>query len=635
MCGIAGFIDFNKKSSYKDLKNMTDVLYHRGPDDSGYSFYSLSGCNIGLGHRRLSILDLSSHGHQPMKFDNLEVIYNGEVYNFKEIRVELEKYGYSFESNSDTEVILKAYHKWGIKSVHKFNGMFAIAIYDKQKKDLILIRDRAGVKPLYYYYDNGLFMFASELKSFHEVEDFKKSKVINKSSLKEYLQYGYILAPKSIFKNTYKLMQGHYLKLNINNSEFKIKKYWDIVDIYNKPKLNVSFQEAKEHTHDLLKTACNYRMVSDVPVGVFLSGGYDSAGVTAILQKNMTQKLKTFSIGFEEEKYNEAHHAKSIASYLGTDHTEYYCTQKDALEIIPTLSDIYDEPFADNSTISTILVSKLAKKDVTVSLSADGGDELFGGYNKYLQSIKFYEKMNKIPNIAKKVLFKILNSINPYKIPYFKNKQYFALRYDKLKNYLKFNNVNDFMKYYQYFIQPEYINEILLDNHIEFSNNFNLFEEISDINDSINKMLAVDYTTYMVDDILTKVDRATMSVSLEGREPLLDFNLIEYVARLPSEYKINNGDTKYIFKNIVHDYIPKDMMDRPKMGFSVPITEWFRDELKDIMLDYLNEDFLKEQKLFNVHNIIKMRDDYFNGRIEYANRLWMILVFQMWYKRWM
>ena len=635
MCGISGFCDFTKKATKQTLQNMTDILHHRGPDDSGYRFFENKYAHIGLGHRRLSILDLSSHGHQPMQFDNLEIVYNGEVYNFKEIKEDLQKENYTFYSDSDTEVILKAYHKWGIKAVDRFNGMFAIAILNKEKEELILIRDRSGIKPLYYYYNDNTFLFASELKSFHEVENFKNNKVIDSSSLKEYLQYGYILAPKSIFKNTHKLMQGHYLKLNIKNSEFKIIKYWDIIDIYNKSKLNVSFQEAKEHTHDLLETACKYRMVSDVPVGVFLSGGYDSAGVTSILQKNRTQKLKTFSIGFEEEKYNEAHHAKNIASYLGTDHTEYYCTQKDALEIIPTLSEIYDEPFADNSTIATILVSQLAKKDVKVSLSADGGDELFGGYNKYLQSMKFDEKMNKVPKVAKKVLFQTLNSINPNSIPYFKHKQYFALRYDKLKNYLNFKNINDFMKYYQYFIQPEYIDNILLDNNIEFSNNFNLFEEILDTNDNINKMLAVDYTTYMVDDILTKVDRATMSVSLEGREPLLDFNLIEYVAKLPSKYKINNGDTKYIFKSIVHDYIPKEMMDRPKMGFSVPITEWFRDELKDMMLDYINEESLKEQKLFNVYNVIKMRDDYFNGMTEYANRLWMILVFQMWYKRWM
>lgn len=326
MCGISGFCDFSKKSMKQTLIEMTDVLHYRGPNDSGYSFYENEFANIGLGHRRLSILDLSSHGHQPMAYEQLEVVYNGEVYNFKAIREELEKHNYTFHSDSDTEVILKAYHKWGIKAVDKFIGMFAIAIYDKEKQKLVFIRDRAGVKPFYYYFKDGLFMFASELKSFHENNSFEKT--INKDALALYLQYGYILEPYSIFEHTHKLQAGHYLELNTKHSTLNTIKYWDVIDAYNKPKLGISFEEAKIETEKLLKSACEYRMVADVPVGMFLSGGYDSSVVTALLQHNRTEKLKTFTIGFKEKGFDEAPYAKEIAKHLGTDHTEYYCNPK-------------------------------------------------------------------------------------------------------------------------------------------------------------------------------------------------------------------------------------------------------------------------------------------------------------------
>jgi len=384
MCGIAGLVDRNHSSSDEILKAITNSLYHRGPDDCGYLFKKFDNVQVGLGHRRLSVLDLSNHGHQPMVFAHLTMIYNGEVYNFKEIRTELECHGYNFESNSDTEVVLKAYHKWGMDSVNRFNGMFAMAILDSRRRILTLIRDRAGIKPLYWYEKDGLFMFGSELKSFHQHPGFHKK--LSLEGLTLYLQYGYVPQPNTIFESTYKLQGGHSLEIDLNSSEIKISKYWDVIDCYNRPKLNLTEREALEETERLLKSACEYRMVSDVPVGVFLSGGYDSSAVTALLQSERTEKLKTFSIGFYEDQFNEAHHAKKVAEHLGTDHTEYYCTQKDALNIIPKLPEIWDEPFADNSVIPTTLVSELAKEQVTVSLSADGGDELFGGYDKYIQA---------------------------------------------------------------------------------------------------------------------------------------------------------------------------------------------------------------------------------------------------------
>ena len=630
MCGIAGFCDFNKKSDKKTLENMTDVLYHRGPDDSGYNFYSLNNCNIGLGHRRLSILDLSPHGHQPMKFDNLEIVYNGEVYNFKEIRNELEKYGYSFVSNSDTEVILKAYRKWGIKAVDKFNGMFAIVIYDKKEEKLILIRDRAGIKPFYYYFKDGLFMFASELKSFHQNSSFYKE--IDRDALAQFLMYGYILEPYTIFKHTHKLKAGYYLELKMENGEWKIEKYWDVADYYKKPKLDISDDEAIKETDKLLKSAFEYRMVSDVSVGVFLSGGYDSSAVAAILQTNTTQKINTFTIGFKEKGFDEAVYAKQVAKHLGTNHTEYYCTQKDALQIIPTLSEIYDEPFGDSSAIPTILVSKLAKQDVTVALSADAGDEIFAGYSKYDTSLKYYNFFNKLPFFTRKLLKSSMEKIDPKYIPFGYKIYNFETKYEKMKNLLVSNSIADTMKQTRQLFTISEIEKLLSKDFKEVKTNFDSkTNELS----LLEEMLMVDYKTYLPDDILTKVDRATMSVSLEGREPMLDYRIIEFVAQLPDNLKYRDGQKKWILKQIVHKYLPKEMMDRPKMGFGVPLMEWFRDELKEMFLHYLNEERLIKEGIFNVDEVVYLRDSFLSGRNSNARKLWNILMFEMWYEKWM
>ncbi|NOQ50037.1 MAG: asparagine synthase (glutamine-hydrolyzing) [Mycoplasmataceae bacterium] len=633
MCGITGFIDFNKKSNLDTLQKMTDVLHHRGPDDSGYSFFDETNLQIGLGHRRLSILDLSKHGHQPMLFENLEIVYNGEVYNFQEIREELEKENYSFDSDSDTEVILKAYHKWGIKAVDKFNGMFAISIYDKQNQKLILIRDRAGVKPFYWYWKDDLFMFGSELKSFHEHERFKK--VINNDALALYLQYGYILQPHTIFENTYKIRSGHYLEIYLNTKKIKETVYWNVIDFYNKPKLGISEDEAIEKMEKLLKSAFEYRMVSNVPVGVFLSGGYDSSIVTALLQHERPEKINTFTIGFYEKGFDESPYAKQVAEHLGTNHTEYYCTQKDALEIIPKLADMYDEPFGDSSAIPTALVSQLARKDVTVSLSADGGDEIFAGYGKYEKAIVYHENLSKIPRSLRKMAAWFLDVIDLNYMPFAKKIGNFETKFEKIKNLLTAENPVAIMKYLSQPYTSNEVNKLLLCDTKKQKNNFDNFKFLNIRNDEVNQMLAIDYQTYMVDDILTKVDRATMSVGLEGREPLLDHRIIEFAAQLPSHLKYGNGDKKWILKQITHKYLPKEMMDRPKMGFAVPITEWFKDELKEYFLYYLNEDRLNKEELFDAKEVVKQREKYLNGEKENVQRLWFILMFEMWYERWM
>lgn len=631
MCGIAGFCDFSKKSSNDILKNMTDVLHHRGPDDSGYFWDENKYSHIALGHRRLSILDLSAHGHQPMSFEYLDIVFNGEVYNFKEIKKELLELGYAFHSDSDTEVILKSYHQWGIKSVDRFNGMFAITIYDKKANKLIFIRDRVGVKPFYYYKKDSLILFSSELKSFHKHPDFQKE--INKSSLSLYLQFGYIPEPHSIFKNTYKLKAGHYIEIDLKSQKFQEIKYWDVVDFYNKPKLDISQDEAIEKTEELLKSSFEYRMVSDVPVGVFLSGGYDSSVVTAILQSGRSEKLNTFTIGFKEKGFDEAPYAKEVAKYLGTNHTEYYCTQKDALEIIPKLCELYDEPFGDSSAIPTTLVSALARKYVTVSLSADGGDEIFAGYSKYTTTMQYFNKFNSIPNSIKSIVSFGMDNINPKHIPILNKTYNFATRYEKINAILKAKNSVEAMKYTSEYFTKKERDKLLKVHFDDLTTNFDI--QIANTNDEINQMLAIDYKTYMVDDILTKVDRATMSVSLEGREPLLDYRLIEFVSQLSSNLKYKNGDKKWLLKQITHKYLPKEMMDRPKQGFGVPLTEWFRDELKDYFMVYLDEKRIEKEGLFDSKEIIRLRDSYLLGNKENVQKLWFLLMFEMWYEKWM
>jgi asparagine synthase (glutamine-hydrolysing) len=633
MCGIAGFIDFNKRLNKKLLVDMTDVLYHRGPDDSGYQFIPSSTTHIGLGHRRLSILDLSKHGHQPMQFQDISLVYNGEIYNFQEIRQELQEHNYTFTSHSDTEVILKAYHKWGLQAIHKFNGMFSIAIYDKQNEKFFLIRDRAGVKPLYYYKKDNTLLYSSELKSFHQYPSMDKK--LNTDALQLFLQYQYIPEPHSIFTNVHKVRAGHYLEINLKTKALREQKYWDVIEHYNKPKLDISESEAVEETEKLLTDAFAYRMVSDVPVGIFLSGGYDSSIVTALLQKNSTDRLKTYTIGFHEKGFDEAPYAAKVAEYLGCDHTEYYCTQQDAVEIIPKLAEIYDEPFSDSSAIPTVLVSQLARKDVTVSLSADGGDEIFAGYDTYTRTLQYFNFFKKFPLSARKPLAGLMDLVNPDYIPLFSKTYNHKTRYEKVKEILRSAHCVEAMNLTGMYFTASEASELLHQNSIAISTNFDNYPLLNSYNDDINQMLAIDYTTYMRDDILTKIDRATMSVSLEGREPLLDYRIIEFVAQLPSHFKYKNGNKKYLLKEIAHRHLPKELMDRPKMGFGVPIFEWFRDELKTYFTIYLERTRLEKEGIFNVDKVLQLKKSYMEGKAENIEKLWSILMFEMWYERWM
>lgn len=633
MCGIAGFIDVTKRTEDTVLQKMTDALHHRGPDGADYQNFHTEQAFIGFGHRRLSIIDLSSAGKQPMQYGDVWITYNGEVYNYETIRQELLALGHTFSGHSDTEVILHAYKQWGIACIDKFIGMFAFVLYDTGKEELFCVRDRAGVKPFYYYWENGLFLFASELKAFHQHPNFKKQ--LNRNAVAAFMQFGNVPNPHCIFQNCYKLKPGHYLHFNIKNAAFHIHQYWNVYDAYNKPKLDISFEEAKTETEKILKSACDYRMVADVPVGVFLSGGYDSACVTALLQKGRTEKLKTYTIGVSDIGLNEAPYARDVAKHLGTDHHEFTCTQKEALELIPGLPYYYDEPFADSSAIPTTLVCKMARQHVTVALSADAGDEVFAGYNRYDYLMKHGKLLNSLPAFARRGASGLMNSIPSDRIPVLRNKYNFHNRYEKLKALLNDPSPQNMMLSLSRQFNDKQLKELFVQSVETIDAAYSSHELRKEFHTPLSYMMAVDYQTYLTDDILQKVDRASMTVSLEGREPFLDHRVIEWAAQLPDSYKYHQGTKKYILKEIVHQYVPKALMDRPKMGFAIPIENWLMNDLRLQVMHYLSDEKIKAQGIFNADVVKNTVQQFYSGKKELALKVWYLLMFEMWYEKWM
>jgi len=511
MCGIVGFI--SNRQQYSTVESMLAVQAYRGPDDRGIFVAQVNHQFVHFGHNRLSIQDLSSHGHQPFVSDcgNYTIAFNGEVYNFKDIRNELIKLGYTFISESDTEVILYAYKAWGMACLDKFIGMFAFSLLDKLKNKVFLVRDRAGVKPLYYYARGGDFLFASELKSFHEHADFHKQ--LHKDVLPYYFQFGYIPAPYTIFKNTHKLEPGHYLVYDLQNQGFETVKYWDVDACYAQEKFDTNEAEILGDLEELLTDAVDLRMVSDVPVGVFLSGGYDSSLVTALLAKNHNRKLHTFTVGFYEKKYNEAEHAKAIAKHFNTEHTEFYVSKKELLGKVESLPFYYDEPFGDSSAIPTMLVAELARKDVTVALSADGGDEAFCGYSKYFFLNKFAAIFS---NNFQRAIFKgALNTFSEQSIERVngilpKSIQQTNIRdkYNKFKRAFNADSPAEMFKNASSYVDADSVQEFLyIKPASQLYSNFAMNSQSA----LLDNMMRVDYKTFMVDDVLTKVDRATMS----------------------------------------------------------------------------------------------------------------------------
>ena len=629
MCGFAGFIDYRSATSPEVLNAMASCLVHRGPDDSGMELLHLEKAAVGMGFRRLSILDLSQAGHQPMFSPDrsLVIMLNGEIYNFREVRSELEKEGVHFKSESDTEVVLHSYRKWGMKMLDRFIGMFALVLVDINEQKVYLARDRAGVKPLFFYSSENLILFGSELKVFHQHPQFKKE--INLDALALYFQNGSIPAPYSIFKNTFKVVPGHWICIDLKTKTASDTEYWNAFDAYNAEPLSVDYHEASRLTENMLQSACDYRMIADVPVGVFLSGGYDSTAVTALLAKTQSA-LSTYTIGFEDASYNEANHARKVAAHLGTNHHEYICTVKDAQEIVPLLPDIYDEPFGDSSAIPTTLVSRIARKYVTVALSADAGDEVFAGYPRHIKARNYLNRLEAMPDLARRIA-------SPLSFLLDRNwggieKADLAA---KLAGVLRakgpisvFNVIN---QTYSPGEIRRLLNSTVADLMTVFDEDSLLKPELS----PLTKVLAAEYRTYLTDDILQKVDRATMSASLEGREPFLDHRLLELVARLPENYKLDGDNGKRILKDIVHKYVPREIMERPKMGFGVPVASWLRGDLRNLFNEVMDESKIAKQGILNPKTVSRLKRAYLEGRLADSERMWYVFSFQLWYHRWM
>ena len=624
MCGICGYIS-KKNITMEQLKAMNDTMYHRGPDDGGEEIYEMSGgYQVGFAQRRLSILDLSALGHQPMHSADkrISVVYNGEIYNFMELKEKLSDY--PFRSQCDTEVIIAAYLKWGSDCVKYFNGMFAIALYDRESNDVWLMRDRIGKKPLYYWKSGDSLVFASELKPIMAHPNFPRE--IRTEVISRYLYQQYINAPESIFKDVYKVEPGSILRFH--KGEITTLKYWDIKKIYKEQSENPiqSYEEAKELLKKSLKKSVRARMIADVPLGSFLSGGYDSSLVTAIAQEHSDTPVKTFSIGFHEEKYNEAKYAKAVAEYLGTAHTELYIDEQEMFHLVESIPKYYDEPFADSSQIATMLVSELAKKHVTVALSGDGGDEFFCGYNIY-ENVRQAQKLDiaggmvhalcQIPGLKQ---MRIEDKL-PFRVRVIAgNREHESKTQFGAGNYIV--KANAMVKETENALPVHYLTE----------------SSYGVKNWQIRRML-LDMDTYLPGDILCKVDRASMKYSLESRCPILDTDVMELSYRIPHQYKYANGDKKHILKDIAYDYIPKDLLDRPKVGFGVPLDKWLRGPLKEQLLDYSSYDYLQKQGIFDadytsdmIQSYIKTGDAGPATGANYSKLAWSFFVFQQWYQ---
>lgn len=613
---------------------MTNTMAHRGPDNAGLQTYATADYHLGLGHRRLSIIDLSESGNQPMEMGDYSLVFNGEIYNYQALRETLQEEGCQFRTASDTEVLLHAYAIWGESMVERLVGMFAFALFDRRQQRFYLFRDRAGVKPLYYYRKDGLWLFASELKPFHEHPQFHKT--LDHQAVALFFQYGYIPAPYTIFEHTRKLEPGHFLRLDLKTGEATCRKYWDVVDAYRKPKLDLSPEAAIEATERRLRSAFEYRMVADVPVGVLLSGGYDSTAVAAMLQKERTARLKTFTIGFEFDAFNEASYAQEVSGYLDTDHTSVICTEEEAKAIIPALPYYYDEPFGDPSAIPTTLVSRVARQQVKVALSGDGGDEVFAGYHAHGNVLKNYKILASIPKLFRFPLAGVMNAIPPENIPYFRSRNKFSDHYRKVIDILEGQVSVPFIykMSHQKLMSPELSN--LFGQPVAApASYYDNTDYLQGVQEDLHKVLAIDYKTYLADDLLVKTDRATMSTSLEGRDPFLDHELIEFVAQLPQKYKINGKVKKYLLREVVHRYVPRSIMEREKQGFDIPLVHWFREDLSPLFDQYFDPARIERQGLFSNTYIQNKRSAYRAGEDDVFPILWHLLIFQMWYERWM
>lgn len=640
MCGLTGFYSVKGERSRTELrvigKNMAECITHRGPDSHG--LWQDPDAPLLLAHRRLSIIDLSDEGAQPMasSSERYHIIYNGEIYNYLDLKADLEAKKITFRGHSDTEILLAAIETWGLnQTLQKIRGMFAIVLWDRKTRELHFARDHLGKKPLYIGWAGNDLSFASELKSLKAHPDFKAQ--LNKSALGGFIDTGYVQAPYSIYEGVWSLPPGHRLSLKLDtlkpahNIAADMKAFWNPVELAKNSSQNRRDKKDTEivaEFEDLLTLCVSDRLISDVPLGAFLSGGIDSSTIVALMQKTLSQPVKTYSIGFDETGFDEAGYAAKIANHLGTDHHEMYVSSDDALNTIPLLPDMYDEPFSDISAIPTYLVSKFARQDVTVALSGDGGDELLGGYSRHIEGPKIWNKMKLMPRVMRSGLSSVIQRVPVNHLDSLNRKHpQFGSKVHKAASILNLDTQEDIYRRLtcRWQTQP-----ILGQGEARSLGN------LDGTNLSFaEKMMLWDTLTYLPGDILTKVDRASMAVSLEARAPLLDKRLFEYVWSLPENVKIRGGKGKWLLRQVLTRHVPENLFERPKQGFNIPVGEWLRGPLKDWAEDLLDEKFLKDQNLLDVEHIRSTWQGHLDGQGNHAGGLWNILMFQAWYKRWM
>jgi len=661
MCGIAGFIDVSRQLAHPRpvLEAMHQCIAYRGPDDSGTWFDP--GTGVGFAHRRLAIVDLSPEGHQPMVSESgrYRIIFNGEVYNFSELREELEPLGHRFRGHSDTEVMLAAFEAWGVEaSVRRFVGMFAFALHDAKEGVLHLVRDRVGIKPLYWGWtgpgagsadhdlqrrsapSGSIFAFASELKPFMEIPGFERR--VDRDALSAYMRFAYVPQPFSIFKGIHKLRPGHILTVRLADGAASSSCYWNARAVAERgvsEPLELSDDEALEGLEARIRNAVELRMVADVPLGAFLSGGIDSSTVVAMMQSLSPRPVKTFTIGFTEAMYDEARYAKLVAKHLGTDHTDLMLSPADTLATIPLMPELYDEPFADSSQIPTYLVSRLARTKVTVSLSGDGGDELFGGYNRYIHGDSIWRRMRPIPRPLRRSAGAVIGAVPQGALSgvYSAMSRFLPSRYRHRFAGTKFHKLaimsgartgdDVYRSLISMWVEPD---ALVIDGREPTQ----LLEAhyTAELPDLMRRMMYADLITYLVDDILTKVDRASMGVSLEARVPLLDHRVVEYAWRLPMKHKQEGARGKILLRRLLHKFVPREMFERPKMGFSVPVDEWLRGPLREWAESLMAPDRLRRDGFLRPEPVQHEWQRYLRGLGNHS-RAWAVLMFQAWAER--
>lgn len=640
MCGFAGFIDLGASTTQDELEQlageMTDPIRHRGPDAGG--IWADAAAGFAVGFRRLAIIDLSAAGDQPMisASGRYVIVYNGETYNTAEIRTDLAALGLRFRGHSDTEVVLEACEAWGVETtVARMNGMFAFALWDRRDRRLRLVRDRMGIKPLYWGRLGGTILFGSQSKSFAVHPAWHGE--IDREALAAYFQFGYVPSPMSVFRGICQVEPGSIVNLEADGS-VRHTVYWDarsVADAGQGDLNDLAEQDAVEELDGLLRDAVKRRLVADVPLGAFLSGGIDSSTVVALMQSQSTHKVKSFSIGFRESEYDEATYAKTIADHLGTDHTELYVDAAQALDLVSSLAQWYDEPFADSSQIPTLLVSQLARRSVTVSLSGDGGDELFAGYSRYTLGESIWRRFGSLPLPMRRVLAGAMKMVPPD-------------GWDSVGGFLPSR-----LRYPQFGDKVHKVADVIVgeDSEVMYTRLLshwkpemgvvrgaggrNTLRDAPGLKNTLpglmERMQYIDQVAYLPDDILTKLDRATMAVSLEGRVPLLDFRVVEWAWRLPRSLRFRNGSGKWILKRVLERYVPNELFERPKVGFGLPLDAWLRGPLRDWAEAMLAEPALEAHGLLNVEPIRARWEEHLSGRRNWHHSLWCVLMFQSWH----